>query len=230
MAFAFQFTTLRAVCVACMTLAASAAHADFANNITVQLLAPGGVLGDASPLSFTQVASVSAGIKARDGGDIGTYMLDGELIRFSGNSILIHVAAGNQDGSNNLVTGYLGLGGSHARYSFSDLNISGQIITGFKVYGFDGFGTTGTNIGVSTPDANSLNSLVSLTSSNSLNFNLDSMIFKARGSDPTAAYGEFRIDLQTAAAPVPEPSSALMSLVGLSMFGLWARRRRASTC
>jgi len=83
------------------------AHAEWSGPITVSLLAPGGVIGGDAPLSFEQiVADPAIGIAAGDGGEIGDFMLPGEEIRFDGQSILLHVAAGGED-NGALMTGLL---------------------------------------------------------------------------------------------------------------------------
>lgn len=108
----------------------------------VQLIAPGGLIGDSTPLDLSQSLSAANPIlQSTDpaAGQISNFMLAGEQISISANSILIQAASGNVDGSNNLVTGYLGLGvGAHARYQFDGLSIAGQTITGFNVFAFDG--------------------------------------------------------------------------------------------
>jgi hypothetical protein len=195
------------------------AHADLLGPVTVSLIAPGGIIDDETPLSFEQiVADPAGGIAAGDGGDIGEFMLPGEEIRFEGQSILLHVAAGGDD-NGDLVTGYLGLPGDPARYVFSGLQVPGQVIVGLEVYAFDGYGTSGTSgvlggIGVTRagPDT--------------VIFRLDELVFADRGTGSGDAYGEFRIDLVT--IPVPEPATTALMLAGLSMLGAALRRRAAA--
>jgi hypothetical protein len=200
-------------------LAPLQAQAESLGPITVSLIAPGGVISDPTALSFEQVVvNPISGIAAGDGGEIGNFMLPGEEIRFEGQSILLHVAAGGES-NGGLVTGFLGLAGDPARYVFSGLQVPGQVIVGLEVYAFDGYGSSGMSgvlggIGVtrSGPD--------------SVIFRLDELVFDDRGTGSGDAYGEFRIDLVT--VPVPEPSSALFMLAGLTMVGAALRRRHAA--
>lgn len=206
---------LRPWVAACLGLVyVASAHADLANDVQVSLVAPGGIVGDSTPFTFTQLAPLATGITAGDGGDIGNFMLTGEEIRFSGDSLLVHLAAG-ADG----VTGYLGLGGERARYVFNGLAIAGRQITGFNVQAFDGYGTSGFS-GLASPDAGSL---VHLLSPSSLSVDLDTLLFVSRGLGTSMDYAELRIDLISTAA-VPEPATALMVLAGLGVLVLPRRR------
>ena len=209
-----------------LALASLAAHADFASDVTVKLIAPGGLIGDSTPISLSQtvaVADLATGVVAANllspnvsAGDIGSLMLDNERIFFSGNSIFIRAGAGTTlDGA--LVTGYLGSGGSPARYQIDGLAITGQAITGFTAYAFDGFATSGTT-GLLSPA--SAVGLVQLVNPHAVSFNLDSLVFANRGGEG-ASYAEFRIDLTT--VPVPEPATALLLAGGLLVV---LRRRR----
>ncbi|MDC8787072.1 PEP-CTERM sorting domain-containing protein [Roseateles koreensis] len=216
----------------------STAQASLIGSVTVDLYAPGGLTSDGTPgntvstaIHVTESTSVSTGIFASslDPGPIGGaagFMLDHEQITFVGNSILLHVDAGEQTPGNLFYTGYLGSGAEHARYQFSGLNIPGETITGFKVYDFDGYGTSGTTGAVNLTDPNDL---VHLIDASTLSFDLDTLQFKDRLRE-TYNYAEFRIDLITQAngngggGDLPEPSSlACLGAAGLMMFA--ARRR-----
>jgi hypothetical protein len=199
-------------------VAALPAQAQLLAPVSVSLIAPGGIIDDDIPISFVQeVADLGTGIAAGDGGEIGEFMLTGEAIRFDGQSILLHVAAGGEDGGA-LVTGFLGLGGEPARYEFSGLQVPGQVIVGLEVYAFDGYGTNGMSGvlgGVSVTHAGP----------GTVVFRLDELVFADRGTGSGDAYGEFRIDLVT--VPVPEPATAAFMLAGLALVGAVLRRRPA---
>lgn len=201
-----------------LLLSAVPAQAALNAPATVSLLAPGGVIGNSAPISFEQgVVNLAAGIVAGDGSDIGDFMLPGEAIRFEGQSILLHVAAGGES-NGDLVTGFLGLAGESARYAFSGLQVPGQVIVGLQAYAFDGYATSGTSGVISGMNA-------FLAGPQRVVFTLDELVFADRGTGSADAYGEFRIDLVT--VPVPEPASFLFMLAGLAMVGAVLRRRHA---
>ena len=213
------------------------AQATLAGDVNVQLIAPGGVSGNPAGFTLQQTAPLATGIKALNiGGDalgaISSYMLDYEQIVFSGNSVLIRVAAGADDGlgtTTSLTTGYLGVGADHARYQLSGLSIANAVITGLSVYGFDGYATTGSaaTSGLAGWSSSLPGSFAHLIDANTLSFDLDTMVFKDRGVGSSGAYAEFRIDLNTeVAAPVPEPST--LALMSLGLLGLAAARRSAT--
>lgn len=206
---------LRPWVAACLGLAfVATAHADLANDVQVSLVAPGGIVGDSTPFTFTQLAPLATGITAGDGGDIGNFMLTGEEIRFVGDSLLVHLAAGADN-----VTGYLGLGSERARYVFDGLALAGRQIIGFNVSAYDGYGNSGFS-GLASPDAGSL---VHLLSPSSLSLDLDTILLVSRGLGTSLDYAELRIDLLSTAA-VPEPAAALMMLVGLGLLAVPRRR------
>ncbi len=145
---AVSVPTLRhaAVCAAAVALSvvATSAGAVLLNTVSVELIAPVGIESDSTPFTLSQAAPLATGVLASNLGGVGLisgYMLNNEQITFSGNSILIRVAAGSTDGLN---PGY----GSGARYQLNDLAVVGQVITGFTAYAFDGYGTTGTFTGL----------------------------------------------------------------------------------
>ncbi len=205
-------------------LLAPSAHAVLANSVNVTLNAPGGVIGNVSPLTLTQVATLAAGIVAADGGAIGNYMLDGEAITFAGDSVRVQIAAGAQLGNGSYVTGYLGSGAVRATYLLDNLNISGRQITGYTVTAFDGYANSGF-IGLSS--AASAAAAVQLLTPNSLRINLDNFIFVDRGLGGARNYANLRIDLVSV---VPEPGTALLLLAGgglLLWLPMWRQRSAA---
>lgn len=209
----------------CLTLAFGSAQADFAADITVRLVAPGGLTLDTTPIDLSQtvpVADLANGVRAANlggSGDVSDFMLDDERVFFSGNSILLRAGVGDSI-NGELTTGYLGAGGSPARYEISGLSITGQLITGFTVYAFDGYQTTGAT-GLLSP-ANPA-SLVQLVNAGTVSFDLSSIVFVDRFGG-ASNYAEFRIDLLT--TPVPEPATWLLLACGL--LPLLRRRGRAS--
>jgi hypothetical protein len=197
--------------------AAWPAHAVLTLPVAVTLSAPGGVVADPTPIDLASPAPGFEGISAGDGSDIGAFMLPGETIFFSdsSDSIFLRVAAGDDTGGV-LSTGYLGLGGTPASYTFSGLNVTGQIITGLSVYAFDGYGTSGTTGVISGTS-------VALVNPSTIRFDLDKLVFEDRGGGSSLAYGEFRIDLIT--TPIPEPGTWALFALGLAAVGALRARR-----
>lgn len=217
-----------------LALASLAAQADFANDITVRLLAPGGTTGGSTnAIALTQLvplASFADGVKAGNlggTGDISSFMLDNERVFFSGNSIFIRIAVGDAAGGV-YTTGTLGANGEHARYQFDNLHITGQAITGFQAFAFDGFATTGpaSAIGLLTPTDPA--TVVHLVGATSVALDLDTLVFKPRFPGESNNYAEIRINLLT--TPVPEPATAAYLLAGglLALLRRQARLRRES--
>lgn len=146
-------------------------------------------------------------------------MLPAEFIKNIGTSFQIRVAEGASNGT----TGYLGLGNQHARYQSDGLNISGFTITGLSYSLKDNFLTTGTS-GASNEAALISGQVVKLLSPHSFEVNLDQIKFRDRGLGESNNFLDFRIDMVTSA--VPEPSTAILALLGLTVLGLRQRTRQ----
>jgi hypothetical protein len=229
----------------------AALAAGLSGSVTVNLIAPGGLTidgggpaTDTTPINLSDTVTVSPGsieVSAGDGTLIGGMLLtsptpivssiplyasvSSELIDFNGSSIFVRLLSGSIDENTNVsTTGYLGLGGSHARYEFTNLNVPGELITGLSYLVGDNFGTSAntglTNLG-SLPA-----SFIRLTSAHSIAIDLDGLQFADRGQGSGGNYAEFRIDLQT--SPVPEADASLMALFGLGLGGLFIARRKTT--
>lgn len=214
---------VRGIVLSCAAIFTLPAMANLVSPITVNLLAPGGytdgTITDTTPISFTQTVDYGSPITSAGSGAISGFMLTDEQIALSLDSILIRAVQGDSLGG----TGYLGFSGNHALYRFNGLSITGRTITGFNVYDFDGYGTSGftgltSGLGVS---------LVGDT----LTFNLDDLLFFDRGLGQSNNFADFRIDIlstpNTPSPPpngVPEPGSLI--LVTSALFALWPASNR----
>lgn len=202
-----------------LTLASLTAQADFAGDITVQLLAPGGTMsGGPAAIALSQTvafADLAQGVQATNlggAGDISGFMLDNERVFFTGTMILMRVAAGDDTGGV-LTTGYVGSGGQHARYQFDGIAFTGRVITNVLVYAYDGFATSGPASASGLLSPNDPAVLVHKVDADSYSFDLDTLQFKQRFAGGGDNYAEFRIDFVTAA--VPEPAAWLLLASGL---------------
>jgi len=203
-----------------LTLATLSAQAvGIAGDVTVQLLAPGGTTGGGpSPIALSQTvlnADLTTGVQASNlggSGDVSGYMQDNERIFFSDTMILLRVAVGDDTGDV-WTTGYLGSGGTHARYQFDGIAYTGRVITNILVYAFDGFATSGpaSATGLLSPVDPAV--LVHQLDADSIAFDLDTEVFKHRFAGSSNNYAEFRIDIITAAVPEP-PVAAYLLLAG----------------
>lgn len=200
--------------------------ASFSGPVTVSLIAPGGATSDggatlnSGPIDFVQSIGPAGTILPGDGTDIGGYMLSLESITLSGTSLLVQVAEGSSDGT----TGYLGAGGQHARYVFDDLNVAGSTITGLTFTATDNFGA-GSFVGISNLAAFTAGNGIQLSSPHSVVLALDQIHFADRGQGESNNFATFRIDLQT--APVPEPATAALAILGLAAMSMSRQLRRA---
>ncbi len=196
---------------------AGAAQADLISPVSVSLIAPGGIIGVPGAISVTDSVSTASGITVGDASQIGgSYMLPGESILFSGNSILLHVAAGGELANGDLVTGFLGSGGQHARYVFDNLAVAGQTLIGANILALAGvLGGTGGG----------------LSGAGQVTFNLDDLTFINPGTGTGNAFGDFRIDLLlqpiVTPPPVPEPAAWALMLTALAALRCVPRRKAA---
>ncbi|HEV6968246.1 PEP-CTERM sorting domain-containing protein [Roseateles sp.] len=212
-----------------LLLSAPSARAGFQSDVTVRLIAPGGIQGNSTPINEQQVVAVAdlaTGLQAgASGGAItNTWMLANEEVTFVGNAIHVRSYAGYDDATG-IYTGYLGSGGAHARYEFDGLSIAGQTIVGFSVYAFDGYLTSGFS-GLASPAAASLAHLID---ADTVSLDLDSILFADRGTGTSNAHADFRIDLITRdngnnGGTLPEP--ATLALLAIAALGAGAARRR----
>ncbi len=210
-----------------LAMASMSALADFAGDVTVKLLAPGGTAGGGStPIELSQTvafADLTTGVQAANlggTGDISNFMVDNERIFFTGTMILMRVGVGDQTGGV-LTTGYLGSGSEHARYQFDGIAFAGRTITNVLVYAYDAFATSGpaSASGLLSPSDPAV--LVHRIDADSYSFDLDTLQIKQRFAGGSDNYAEFRVDFITAA--VPEPAAALLLAGGLLVV---LRRRR----
>ena len=198
------------------------AHAStYSGPVTVSLIAPGGSTSDGStlstgPLDLSQILAPGGQILPGDGSAIGSFMLPLEFLQNIGTSFDIRVGEGASNGT----TGYLGSGTDPARYQLDGLAIAGQTITSLSYSLKDNFLLTGTS-GASNEAALITGQVVKLISPQRIELDLNQIQFRDRGQGESNNYVDFRIDVVTAA--VPEPSGALLALLGLTLLGLALR-------
>lgn len=239
----FALSPVRSLCAATagalLAMCSLSAHAAFASDITLKLIAPGGINDgssiDTTPVSAQQtvaLADLVNGVHAGDGGAIGSgWMLDGEKVFFEDDSIKLRVGVGNDTTGGVYTTGYLGLGGSHALYQFDGLSIVGKTIVGVSLFAWDGFGTTdaGTGSGLGNPAV--LGSLAHFIDGDTVTFDLDTLEIAARIAGSSNNFAEFRIQLITrdnGTGPGNElPEPATLALFALAAMGARVARRRA---
>jgi hypothetical protein len=211
-----KFRLAASAAIALAAALAGPAQAGVASSVSLTLSAPGGVVGDVTPVLEHATLDTSLGLHAGDAGNqiSAFWMLPTESITFSGNSILLHLLAGAQDPANSsFVTGYLADGGNPAAYVFQGLPLVGFAITGVSAVNLGGvFGS-----GVSTQ----------LVNGTEVDFRLDTLVFDTAQNlrDSNGYYyADIRLDLTM--QPVPEPAVWALALVGLCTLRL-ARRRAA---
>ncbi|MFT7775633.1 PEP-CTERM sorting domain-containing protein [Roseateles sp.] len=233
---------VRSLCAATagamLALCSLSAHAAFASDITLKLVAPGGINNgssiDPAPVSAQQtvaLADLVNGVQAGDGGAIGSgWMLDGEKVFFEDDSIKLRIGVGNDTTGGVYTTGYLGLGiNDHALYQFDGLSIVGKTIVGVSLYAWDGFGTTGTDSGLGNPAV--LGSLAHFIDGDTVTFDLDTLEIAKRIAGSSNNFAEFRIQLITrdnGTGPGNElPEPATLALFAVAALGARVARRRA---
>ena len=228
MAIQFQRTApawrALAATVALTAVLAAPTQAALVSPVTLNLIAPGGVVGDATPISETASVNPATGLHAGDAGNLisSFWMLPGESITFQDNAILLHVLAGSGDATAQppmpFTTGYLGLGGVAARYEFAGLQVAGNTIVGYTLASATGISSGAT---------------VSLASASQLNFDLSGLVFDTGLNQRDVNgyyYADFKIDLLTSVNPpddgkVPEPASWALVLGALAALRLGVRRQ-----
>lgn len=212
-----------ALAVACAWIGSPAWAASFAQPVEVTLSAPGGLsdgttVVDPSVVLLSENLAPGSTINASNSVDIGSFMLPNESITLSDTSILVRIAQGASDGS----TGYLGAGGQHASYTFGNLSVAGQKITGLSLSFGDNF-TSGGFVGLSNlPDLTAAN-WIRLSTPTSVTLDIDTLRFKDRGTGESNNFADIRINLQLEA--VPEPQTWALMLMGMAVLGVAARRR-----
>lgn len=220
-----------------IALCATQALAAFQSDITVKLIAPGGIVGDNTPINLSQLVTTpnfATGIHTGDGSPIGGWMLAGEEVTFVGETIRVRAFAGAETPAGS-ITGYLGSGGSHARYEFDGLSIAGKTIVGLSVTTFDGYADSGFN---GLAPSVSAASLVHLIDADTVSLYLDDILFKDRGLAVGSSedHADFLITLITrdnGTGPGPTdpgngvPEPATLALFMVAALGASAARRRA---
>lgn len=219
---------LHAIALCSASIFTLPALATLTTPISVNLISPGGITTDSTPLFFSETLTYATPIVAGGSGEIGGFMLPDEQISLDGDSIRIRAAQGDLSGG----TGYLGSGTAHARYEFNGLSIAGRILTSINVFAFDGYLSSGTSGVLSGIGVNLVDTDANLTL-DTLIFNLDELLFDPRfGPESSLNYAEFRIDILSRPDTqppdpngVPEPGSLMLASVALLALYFVSRRR-----
>lgn len=223
-----------------LALSSLSARADFQSDITVKLIAPGGITGNPTPISESAtvaVADLANGLVQGAPGNLITsfWMVTGEKIFFDGNTIKLRIGVGDDTTGGVYTTGYHGLGGDHALYEFDGLSIAGKTIVGLSTYAWDGFGTTDNGSGSGLGNPGVLGSLAHLINPNTVSFDIDTLEIAARIAGSSNNFAEFRVDLVTqdtgpggggGGNKLPEP--ATLALFAVAALGARAAQRRGS--
>ena len=219
----------RLILLSCTATFVLPALANLVSPISVDLIAPGGLNGNPTPISVTQLLGDGSPIIPGSGA-IGAFMLFPEQITFLGGfAINIRVGSFNSTGS----TGYLGLGTAHARYEFVGLNMPGRTLTGIEVI-------VDRNLSVNQPpmDARIAVSFIDTnadTIPDRLIVDLDDLVIGESFNGSGARFGDFFVRFLSNPNDnnVPEPASlTLMAAALVALCSATKRRRvgRARSC
>jgi hypothetical protein len=194
--------------IAGLALALSVQAGLLGTSVTATLSSPNGVIGDPTPLLFSDTLSVGAGteISAGNGTAIGGFMLPAEFIDLADSSIQVRVAAGSVLPNGALVTGYE----NPARYTFSALNPLGETITGISV-------TVGANE-IANLAALSAANWIQLLNPHTISMELDPILFVDPGTGSSNAFADVTIALSFQPNQInqtPEPSTLLLFVLGI---------------
>jgi hypothetical protein len=205
---------IAAACCWVALLASGAAHAAFVSAVDISLIAPGGIVGDSTPINLHDSVTPVDGnlLLPGDGSNIGTMLLPSESIGLQGETFVLRIAQGATDGT----TGYLGDGLHDALYQFSGLQLDNRAIVGLfaSVSGL----TSPTNI----------DDIVQLISPTSFIVNLSNLVFLDRGHGESLNYADLRVGFLTTPAPVPLPDTIALLASGLLLLAFVRRQRLAA--